>query len=236
VQKPQSPFISLGLASCALAALLLLSPAARATAPDAAPDAALAPAHGAPLAADDTLTADALYVRQWALDSGDSRHQPFAVVDKKAARLYVFDAEGRLLGATNALLGQGLGDHSVPGVADGDVNRIPVADRTTPAGRFASQPGRNLTGEAIVWFDYQAALAIHRVRPGSSQAPRLARLATGSPADNRASLGCVVVAPEFYDTVVAPSLGRQRGVVYVLPETQPVQALFGNGSAVAIGR
>ncbi|MET0332709.1 MAG: L,D-transpeptidase, partial [Rhizobacter sp.] len=180
-----------------------------------------------------TLTADARHVRQWALDSGDTHGQPFAVVDKRAARLYVFDAHGQLLGATPALLGQAPGDHSVPGVADGDVNRIPLADRTTPAGRFNSQPGRNLGGEAIVWFDYQAALAIHRVRPGASQAERLQKLASNSPADNRASLGCVVVTPEFYDNVVAPALGRQRGVVYVLPERESVQAFFGRTPLVA---
>lgn len=182
------------------------------------------------------LTADARYVRQWALESDDHRRQPFAVVDKKAARLYVFDGDGHLLGATDVLLGQGLGDHSVPGIADGDLNQIPIADRTTPAGRFSSRPGRNLAGEAIVWFDYNAALAIHRVRPGASEASRLARLGTASPADNRASLGCVVVPPAFYDAVIAPSLGRQRGVVYVLPEQQPVQAFFGPGTTVATGR
>lgn len=183
------------------------------------------------------LTADARHVRDWALDSGDTQHQPFAVVDKKAARLYAFDADGRLLGATRVLLGQGLGDHSVPGVADvADLNRIPLADRTTPAGRFASQPGHNLSGEAIVWFDYQAALAIHRVRPGASQAQRMARLGTPGADDKRASLGCVVVPPSFYDAVIAPSLGRQRGVVYVLPERQPVQAFFGTRATVAGGR
>ena len=176
----------------------------------------------------DTLTPDARYVRQWALDRGDTHHQPFAVVDKRAARLFVFDAQGQLLGTTPVLLGQGLGDHSVPGVADiADLNRIPIADRTTPAGRFASQPGHNLNGEAIVWFDYQAALAIHRVRPGASQAQRMSRLGTTGADDKRASLGCVVVPPAFYDEVIAPSLGRQRGVVYVLPERQPVQAVFG---------
>lgn len=179
------------------------------------------------------LTADARYVAEWALQSRDNQHRPFAVVDKKAARIYVFDAEGRLLGAANALLGQAPGDHSVPGVGDGDVNRIPLADRTTPAGRFESQPGRNLSGEAIVWFDYNAALAIHRVRPGASQEQRLERLASGTPSDNRASLGCVVVLPEFYDSVVQPTLGRHRGVVYVLPESQPVQAMFGAPQPVA---
>jgi len=179
------------------------------------------------------LTADARYVAEWALQSNDNQHRPFAVVDKKAARIYVFDAEGRVLGAANALLGQAPGDHSVPGVGDGDVNRIPLADRTTPAGRFESQPGRNLGGEAIVWFDYNAALAIHRVRPGASQGQRLERLASGTPADNRASLGCVVVLPEFYDSVVQPTLGQHRGVVYVLPELQPVQAMFGAPQPVA---
>ena len=47
---------------------------------------------------------------------------------------------------------------------------------------------------------------------------------------------CVVVTPEFYDAVVAPSLGRQHGVVYVLPESQPVRAYFGADPAVATGR
>jgi hypothetical protein len=227
VQKTQSLF-----ASCALAALLAFSPAARATAPDAP----RIPAPSVPVVADEALTADALYVRRWAQNSGDHHQQPFAVVDKKAARLYVFDAEGRLLGATDTLLGQARGDHSVPGVADGDLNSIPLSDRTTPAGRFASRPGRNLSGEAIVWFDYQAALAIHRVRPGSSEARRLASLGTASPDDNRASLGCIVVPPAFYDAVIAPSLGRQRGVVYVLPEQRPAQALFGPSATVAGGR
>lgn len=202
---------------------------ARANTPESGGDESSAPVA-------DTLTADARYVRQWALESGDTRRQPFAVVDKKAARLFVFAADGQQLGATPVLLGQAVGDHSAPGVADGDLNRIPAADRTTPAGRFASQPGRNLSGEAIVWFDYQAALAIHRVRPGASQAPRMARLGTAGADDKRTSLGCVVVPPAFYDAVIAPSLGRQRGVVYVLPERQSVQALFGPGATVAGGR
>ncbi|MBX3620856.1 MAG: L,D-transpeptidase [Rhizobacter sp.] len=203
------------LAALALATLLALAPpAAHATTPEVTP------------AATDTLSADARYVHGWALANDDNAHQPFAIVDKKAARLYVFDAQGRLLGAASALLGQAAGDHAVAGVAHGDLNLIPLADRTTPAGRFASQPGRTFS-DTNVWLDYDAALAIHRVRPGASKAARLARLATGSPADNRASLGCVVVAPEFYDAVVQPTLGAQRGVVYVLPEGAPVQAVFG---------
>lgn len=212
----------------ALAAWLATGPSWAASVPTSpAPEAATPPAPVGPERVQDGLSPDARFVRQWALDSGDARGRPFAVVEKRAARLYVFDAEGQLLGASNALLGQAAGDHSVPGVADGDLSSIPLADRTTPAGRFASQPGRNLTGEPIVWFDYNAALAIHRVRPGASQAQRLQQLASATPDDNRASLGCVVVPPEFYDAVVQPTLGHQRGVVYVLPERSPVQAMFG---------
>lgn len=212
--------------------------------------AAAAPAHAtatvagssapeeAPLAAaHDELTADARYVHQWALDSGDTGHRPFVVVDKRAARLFVFDADGRLAGSTAVLLGQAPGDHAVAGVGDyPDLNLIPLADRTTPAGRFASQPGHNLDGEAIVWIDYKAALAIHRVRPGASQAQRLASIASADPGDNRASLGCIVVPPHFFDRVIAPSLGKRRGVVYVLPERQPVQGMFGPSATLASRR
>ena len=115
---------------------------------------------------------------------------------------------------------------------------IPRQERTTPAGRCESAPGRILSGEAIVWIDYEAAVAIHRMRPAAAAERRPQRLATDSPVDNRISLGCVVVDEAFYLQVVAPTLGKQRGVVYVLPETRDWRAQFGignlaNGSAGA---
>ena len=79
----------------------------------------------------------------------------------------------------------------------------------------------------MVWVDYAAAFAIHRLRPGASFRSREARLATASASDNRASLGCVVVPAAFYDKVVQPVLGRQRAVIYVLPETRSVREVFG---------
>lgn len=153
-----------------------------------------------------------------AVGGRDARGRPFAIVDKKAARLYVFEADGRLLGATSALLGLARGDASAPGVGMKVMSGIPRDERTTPAGRFESEPGRNLRGEAIVWFDYDAALAIHRLRPTAAGERRPERLASDTPADNRITLGCVVVSGAFYDQVVATSLGRRRGIVYVLPE------------------
>jgi hypothetical protein len=154
------------------------------------------------------------------LATGDARGRPFAIVDKRQARLLVFGADGRLLGATPALLGLAVGDHAVPGLGR-RAGKIAPHERTTPSGRFESEPGRNHLGEAIVWVDYEAALAIHRLRPAAAQEQRPQRLASPSPVDNRISLGCIIVEPGFYDAVVAPTLGRQRGVVYVLPESAP---------------
>lgn len=169
-------------------------------------------------------------VAQWSLASGDARGRPFAVVDKKDARLFVFAATGRLIGSAPALLGLARGDDSAPGVARKVSTGIPRQERTTPAGRFDSEPGHNISGEAIVWIDYDAAVAIHRIRPAAASERRPQRLASETPADNRISLGCVVVDEAFYDQVVAPTLGRQRGVVYVLPETRDWRAQFGIGS------
>ncbi|MBC8055838.1 MAG: hypothetical protein H7Y61_04615, partial [Rhizobiales bacterium] len=100
-------------------------------------------------------------------------------------------------------------------------------ERHTPSGRFESQPGHNDRGEAVVWVDYAAAIAIHRLRPAPPQERRSERMATPTPDDNRISLGCIVVPVAFYEAIVEPTLGRQRGIVYVLPETRPAQALFG---------
>jgi hypothetical protein len=172
----------------------------------------------------DQASRDARLVMRWVRQAADAHGQPFAVVDKRAARLFVFDRDGRLAGSAPALIGQAVGDGTAPGVGDMPPATIPVALRTTPAGRFSSQPGRNLKGEAVVWVDYAAAVAIHRLRPAAPVERRPQRLASPSPHDNRISLGCVVVDELFYDAVVAPTLGRERGVVYVLPEQTDVSA------------
>lgn len=153
------------------------------------------------------------------LASADHGGLPFAIVDKKAATVAVYLGDGRLVGATPVLLGQTPGDRSVPGVGERTQSgQLRADDRTTPAGRFATQPGHNLSGESIVWVDYASALAIHRVRPGPSQERRVQGLASPDARDRRLSAGCVVVPEAFYDTVVHPVLGRGPGVVYVMPE------------------
>jgi hypothetical protein len=153
-----------------------------------------------------------------ALVERDARGRPFAIVDKRHARVLVFHADGRLAGATAALVGLARGDFAAPGSQARAPNDLAPHERTTPAGRFDAEPGFNHLGEAVVWVDYDAALAIHRLRPAPAREMRPQRLASASPADNRISLGCVIVSTAFYDSVVAPTLGRQRSVVYVLPE------------------
>lgn len=163
---------------------------------------------------------------QHVLKSADNQGRPWAVVDKQRARLFVFAADGHLAGATPALLGLARGDFSAPGVGRKAASYIPPDERTTPAGRFMSRPGRNLKGEAVIWVDYATAVAIHRLRPAPAYQRRAQRLASVTADDNRISLGCVVVSGKFYDRVVAPLLGQAFGVVYVLPETGDWTSLF----------
>lgn len=170
---------------------------------------------------------DAHRVAAWVRATGNSHGQPFAIIDKKAAMLHVFDAAGGPRGSSPVLLGLALGDDSVPGIGERKMSDIQPAERTTPAGRFVSSPGRNLQGEDIVWIDYDAAVSMHRVRAGKQADRRLERLATPTPADNRISYGCVNVPAAFYDAFIKPYFGAQPAVVYVLPETRPASVVFG---------
>lgn len=171
---------------------------------------------------------DARDIAQWALETRDAQGGTFLIVDKKAARLFVFRPDGKLLAATPVLLGSARGDHTVPGVGQrAQTGQLAPHERTTPAGRFVMHPGRNLEGEHVVWVDYASAFAIHRLRPGASRGQRAASLDTQTPRDNRLSLGCVVVPVGFYLKVIQPLFGRSRGVAYVLPETQSVRDVFG---------
>ena len=168
------------------------------------------------------------------ISTDDHDGRPFAIVDKKHARIHVFDAAGRWRGTSPVLLGQTPGDGSAPDVGDNTQHGfVPVAERTTPAGRFLAEPGRNLTGEHVVWVDYDAAFAIHRLRPGRSHAIRVARLASPSPDGRRLSLGCVVVPVKFYLGVVAKLLGKGASVVYVLPEHGNPASLLASRAAAS---
>ncbi|MET3373459.1 hypothetical protein ABIC89_002521 [Variovorax boronicumulans] len=161
-----------------------------------------------------------------AVSERDSRGLPFAIVDKKRARVFVYGADGYLRGASPILLGLARGDASVPGIGERRMSEIRPEERTTPAGRFDSEPGVNLQGEDIVWLDYDAAVSMHRVRTGNKVERRLERLASTNVAEHRISYGCINVPASFYDTHVKPLFGHARGVIYVLPETRAARDYF----------
>jgi hypothetical protein len=198
----------------ALCGLLWLS-AAGAAAPDAATTALAA------------VPGDAGRVARWVVERADHRGRPFAVVDKKNAQIHVFEPSGHLIGAAPVLLGLTAGDRDAVGhIGERSVATLLPQERTTPAGRFDTEPGRNDKGEAIVWFQYEAALAIHRLRPAPAHERRPERLASPDPLERRITFGCVVAPVGFYEGVIAPTLGARRGVVYVLPEEGSIDAVL----------
>lgn len=170
--------------------------------------------------------ADVRKVADWALASGDSRNLPFVVIDKVAAKVYVFEPTGRLSGVAPALLGIAKGDHILEGIGKLPLHRIKLSDRTTPAGRFEASLGHNAQGKDILWVDYESALSLHRVAAGTPAEKRAHRLATPTPLDNRVSFGCINVPVPFYEKVVTPAFKGTAGIVYVLPETRPLREVF----------
>ena len=165
-------------------------------------------------------------VAERAVVSNDAGKLPFLIVDKAMARVLAFDAEGRFIGDTAALLGSARGDDSAPGIGDKPIARIRPEERTTPAGRFVAELGENTHGEDILWVDYDNAVSMHRVRAVKASERRLQRLASNTVDDNRISYGCINVPAPFFDNVVKPLFERSNGVVYVLPETRSVDSLF----------
>ena len=174
----------------------------------------------------EVASADARHVANWALYSGDNQSKSVVVVDKKAARVYVFSPQGELQGATSALLGSAHGDHTVPGIGDKPLSQVLPEEKTTPAGRFVAELGINTNHEDIVWVDYEAAVSMHRVRPNVKSERRLQRLASATADDNRISFGCINLPVAFYEGILSPTVKRTGAIIYVLPETKTVQEQF----------
>jgi hypothetical protein len=174
---------------------------------------------------------EARQVADWVVDAGDNhagdnRSLPFVIVDKKDARVFVFDAHGRLRGAAPALLGLARGDDAVPGIGDRELSSILPEEKTTPAGRFVAALGGNMRGEDVLWVDYDGAVSMHRVLTTNPEERRLQRLATPTPLDNRISYGCINIPAKFYENVVRPAFTGTNGIVYVLPETRSAREVF----------
>ena len=165
-------------------------------------------------------------VARWVVASGDHGGRAFAVVDKREARVLVFEPSGRLVGSAPVLLGAALGDDSAPGIGQRPISQVRPEERTTPAGRFAGEAGRNLVPEDVVWVDYENAVSMHRVRTTNAAERRLERLATPTVRDNRISYGCINVPVNFFEGVLWPRFRASGGMVYVLPDRKPLTTVF----------
>ena len=210
------------MAAAVLVLVLPTKPLGRASHATAAPAAAQVTANFN----GQTASPDAQRLAHWVARSGDNRQLNFVILDKRNARVFVFDRQAQLIGTSPVLLGAAAGDDSVIGIGNRAIADVRPEERTTPAGRFDAEPGRNSGGEDVLWVDYDAAVSMHRVRATDPRERRLERLATPTPSDNRISYGCINVPVRFFEDTIVPTFKGQRGVVYVLPEVKSLPAVF----------
>lgn len=189
-----------------------------------APDAAPARVQRLAQFGSEAASADARRVANWIADSRDNGAMSFVILDKKDAKVFIFDRDGKLLASAPALLGSALGDHTVPGIGDKPIAQVLPEERTTPAGRFIAEVGESSSrGEDVVWIDYDAAVSLHRV---IKVPERLASLESPTPLDNRMSYGCVNLPQAFYEQQLRPAVEKGGAVIYVLPDTRSLVETF----------
>ena len=165
-------------------------------------------------------------VADWVAGSADNRSLPYAIIDKTAGSLFLFDPRGYRLGAIPVLIGRAIGDDATPGIGSKNMSEIGPAEKTTPAGRFLAKYAA-IGRERILWVDYATSVALHPIpRTVSPKEHRRERLLSPSAADNRITFGCINVPRAFYDKTVRPLFGKKGGYVYVLPETKSLETVF----------
>jgi hypothetical protein len=175
-----------------------------------------------------TPTPEVRHVANWTVHARDHQDKAIIIVDKKDARVYVFDRAGKLQTTAPVLLGSAIGDYTVPGIGDKPIAQVLPEEKTTPAGRFIAEIGMNTRGEDVVWVDYDSAVSMHRVLTTNPAERRLERLATPTVEDNRISYGCINVPRDFYETVLSPAVRTAGAIIYVLPDTGTPQQVFGS--------
>lgn len=162
----------------------------------------------------------------WIAAEHDNKGLPYAVIDKQTASLILFDGKGGVRGEVPVLLGIGIGDDSTPGVGAKDLDEIGPAERTTPAGRFVAKFGRAFGRQRVLWVDYANSVALHAVITTHKKDRRVERLLSPAPDDNRITFGCINVGTRFYTGTLGPLFRKKGGIVYVLPDTRPLDDVF----------
>jgi hypothetical protein len=185
----------------------------------------LAPLEG-PAQSSDVPSTRAWEVIDWVLASHDNNDKPFIVIDKVAAEVFVFNSAGQRVAASPALVGTTVGDEATPGVGDRELSHIPPKDRKTPAGRFIAKVGPAAGHHDVLWVDYATAISLHAVMSVNKKERRVERLRSAASGDNRITYGCINVPSAFYAKVVKPLFKETAGVVYILPETKPLNEVF----------
>jgi hypothetical protein len=210
------------LGACTLLAALGLSPAGAAADP--------APQGSSPIGRADfrgeTVSAEVRNIADWAVHSGDHHSLPFIIVDKVNAKAVAFDRYGMLIASTPVLIGMGVGDKFAPGVLQMDMYQTKPSQRITPAGRFFAEEGRNIQREVVLWVDYDAGIAIHKMPTKRTPQQRAERMVAPDPAEHRITYGCINVPAGFYDRAVRSHFRAKGGFVYVLPDSTPLKSVF----------
>jgi hypothetical protein len=169
---------------------------------------------------------DVRKLADWIVTSADNHGANFVIVEKPLAKVFVFNAGGRILGVAPCLVGIQPGDDSVPGVGTMTLAQITPDMRTTPAGRFVASLGPDLGKKDVLWVDYANAISLHRVVNNVRAQRRPERLASPNPLDHRISWGCINVPAKFFDQVVETAFTGTTGIVYILPEIKSMQQVF----------
>jgi hypothetical protein len=167
---------------------------------------------------------DAHRMANWVADSHDNGTHSFVVIDKHDAKVFLFDGNAHLQAAAPTVIGSAIGDDTYPGVGDKPLAALKPYERTTPAGRFVAEVGETSSRhEDVVWVDYDNAVSMHRI----IKVPvRLKAIETPTPEDNRLSNGCINLPDAFYEKALRPAVDRYGVVVYIIPETRPIQQTF----------
>lgn len=172
------------------------------------------------------LSEPATRLLSWINATRDNQTYPYMVVDKTSARLFLFDAKGKLVGDAPVLIGIAVGDDSTPGIGKKKLAEIGPAERTTPAGRYFAKIGSAVGMQRVLWIDKHVSVALHAVVTTNKKERRLERLRTSTAEDNRVTFGCINVATTFYNKQIRTLFQKAGGVVYILPDTKKLDDVF----------
>lgn len=165
-------------------------------------------------------------VIDWIATTGDNHSRPYIVIDKVAARAFLFDAKGKPVADAPVLVGIAMGDEATPGVGKKSLAEIGPAEKTTPAGRFLAKFGLAAGNQKVLWVDYTTSVALHPIPPGNPKERRRERMLSTDIDDNRITFGCINVPKIFYSRNVRPLFLKKGGYIYVLPDTKSLEQVF----------